>query len=41
LEAEPEEPVATAAEGALESEEGKIREQARTARIPEEGEDLL
>ncbi len=41
LEAEPEEPVATAAEGALESEEGKIREQARTARVPEEGEDLL
>lgn len=37
----PEEPVATAAEGSLESEEDKIREQARTARVPEEGEDLL
>ena len=41
VKAESEEAVATPAEGALESEEGKIREQARMARVPEEGEDLL
>ncbi len=38
---EPDEPVATAAEGDLGSEEETIREQGRHARNPEEGENLL
>ena len=37
----PSEPVATAAEGDFGSEESQIKEQARRARMPEEGEDLL
>ncbi len=35
------EPVTTAAEGDFGSEEDQIKEQARSARLPEEGEDLL
>jgi hypothetical protein len=35
------EAISTEAEGSLENEERQLRNQARTSRIPEEGESLL